>query len=479
MAETKTTETKITFESLNLSKPLLSALSDLGWKDPSPIQAESLPYALDREDPKDIIGIAETGSGKTGAFAIPIIEALLQKPQRMYALVLAPTRELAFQISEQFEALGSKIDLKTVTIVGGVDMTAQAVSLARRPHVIVATPGRLVDHLEHTKGFSLQTFKFLVLDEADRMLGLDFEKEIDVILQSMPRERRTYLFSATMTNKVKKLQRAALANPVKVQVNSKYTTVKTLIQNYIFIPEKYKDCYLSYILNEFSGQTGLVFVRTFSCDTFKFFDSNKLRIVNEHIGTCAECQRVALLLRNLGFKAVCLHGKMTQPKRLAALQKFKSGSRNVLIATDVASRGLDIPSVDIVLNFSIPSNAKDYVHRVGRTARAGRSGRAISFVTQYDVEAYQKIEAHIEKKLQMYQLDKESVMVMLERVDEAQRMAAQEMRDQERKKKGGKKRKGGGRGSRDDGDRLSGLMKRKKMSSMRKGGRGGGNGRRR
>ena len=153
----------------------------------------------------------------------------------MYALVLAPTRELAFQISEQFEALGSKIDLKTVTIVGGVDMTAQAVSIARRPHVIVATPGRLVDHLEHTKGFSLQTFKFLVLDEADRMLGLDFEKEIDVILQSMPRERRTYLFSATMTNKVKKLQRAALANPVKVQVNSKYTTVKTLIQNYIFI----------------------------------------------------------------------------------------------------------------------------------------------------------------------------------------------------------------------------------------------------
>ena len=327
------------------------------------------------EDPKDVSECER--KRKDGSVAIPIIESLLRKPQRMYALVLAPTRELAFQISEQFEALGSKIDLKTVTIVGGVDMTAQAVSIARRPHVIVATPGRLVDHLEHTKGFSLQTFKFLVLDEADRMLGLDFEKEIDVILQSMPRERRTYLFSATMTNKVKKLQRAALANPVKVQVNSKYTTVKTLIQNYIFIPEKYKDCYLAYILNEFSGQTGLVFVRT-----------------------CAECQRVALLLRNLGFKAVCLHGKMTQPKRLAALQKFKSGSRNVLIATDVASRGLDIPSVDIVLNFSIPSNAKDYVHRVGRTARAGRSGRAISFVTQYDVEAYQKIEAHIEEACQ-------------------------------------------------------------------------------
>jgi ATP-dependent RNA helicase DDX47/RRP3 len=214
-----------------------------------------------------------------------------------------------------------------------------------------------------------------------------------------------------MTSKVKKLQRAALRNPAKVQVNTKYTTVKTLVQQYLFIPEKHKDCYLTYVLNEHAGQSGLVFVRT-----------------------CADAQRCALLLRNLGFKAICLHGKMPQQNRLGALNKFKAGARNILIATDVASRGLDIPSVDMVINFSIPTNAKDYVHRVGRTARAGRAGRAVSFVTQYDVEMYQRIETLLEKRLEAYPADPETVLVMLERVQEAQRIAAIEMREMDQKK---------------------------------------------
>eukprot|EP00940_MAST-03C_sp_MAST-3C-sp2_P001122 g1122.t1 len=445
-SETETNKSEATFESLGVLKPICEAAALLKWTRPTPIQKESLPYSL---NDRDIIGVAETGSGKTGAFAIPVLQALLQKPSRMFAIVLAPTRELAFQISDQFNALGSIIDVKCVTVVGGVDMMTQAIALAKRPHIIVATPGRLVDHLEHTKGFSLQSIKFLVLDEADRMLGLDFEEEITTILQLLPRERRTLLFSATMTNKVKKLQRAALVNPVKVAVNSKYTTVKTLVQQYLFIPEKYKDCYLAYVMNEFAGQTALVFVRT-----------------------CAECQRVAILLRNLGFKAVCLHGKLTQPKRLAALHKFKAGSRNILIATDVASRGLDIPSVDVVVNFSIPSNAKDYVHRVGRTARAGRSGRAISFVTQYDVEAYQKIETLIEKKLPLYTADKETVLVMMERVEEAQRMAAQEMRELERKK-GKKHRRRRDGGDDEESESMQKLLKRKKMRFMGRNGKKG------
>eukprot|EP00939_MAST-03C_sp_MAST-3C-sp1_P004203 g4203.t1 len=448
--EEERSEEKRTFESLGVLKPLCEAASVLNWTHATPIQRESLPYSL---NDRDVIGVAETGSGKTGAFTIPILQSLLKHPQRMFAIVLAPTRELAFQISDQVNALGSTIDVKCVTVVGGVDIMTQAIALAKRPHVIVATPGRLVDHLEHTKGFSLRTIKFLVLDEADRMLGLDFEEEITTILQLLPRDRRTLLFSATMTNKVKKLQRAALVNPVKVAVNSKYTTVKTLVQQYLFIPEKYKDCYLAFILNEYAGQTALAFVRT-----------------------CAECQRVGIFLRNLGFKAVSLHGKMTQPKRLAALHKFKAGSRSILIATDVASRGLDIPSVDLVLNLSIPANAKDYVHRVGRTARAGRSGRAISFVTQYDVEAYQRIERLIEKKLALYPTDKETVMVMLERVEEAQRIAAQEMRECERKKRGkGKKRGHRGRGGDDaESEALHGMLRRKKVRSMGRGGGGAG-----
>ncbi|CAN0499152.1 unnamed protein product, partial [Ectocarpus sp. 12 AP-2014] len=308
---------------------------------------------------KDVIGLAETGSGKTGAFALPILQALLENPQRLFAVVMAPTRELAFQINEVMEALGVGIGLKTVCIVGGIDMFQQSVALALKPHVVIATPGRLVDHLENTKGFSLRTAKYLVLDEADRMLGMDFEEEINKVLSVLPRERRTFLFSATMTSKVAKLQRASLKNPVRVEVANKFSTPKTLVQQYLFIPAKHKDCYLAYVLNEFAGQSTIVFV-----------------------STCNNAQRVALLLRNLGFQAVCLHGQMGQPKRLGALGKFKSGQRNVLIATDVASRGLDIPSVDLVVNMEIPSHGKDYIHRVGRTARAGRAGRSIAFVTQ-------------------------------------------------------------------------------------------------
>ena len=253
--------------------------------------------------------------------------------------------------------------------------------------------------------------KFLVLDEADRMLGMDFEEEINKIVEALPKDRRTYLFSATMTQKVAKLQRASLKDPVKVQVSSKYQTVSTLIQQYMFIPAKFKDCYLAYVLNEFSGKTVIIFV-----------------------STCSTAQRVTLMLRNLGFKAVCLHGQMSQEKRLGAFNKFKDGSRNILIATDVASRGLDIPNVDFVLNFDIPSNGKDYIHRVGRTARAGRSGHAVSFVTQYDVENYQRIEKLIGKKLEAYPCDENMVMVLLERVTEAQRIAMQQMREEEKKR---------------------------------------------
>lgn len=404
---------ELTWEETGVSESIIEAVHALKWAKPSPIQAATIKPALEG---RDIIGVAETGSGKTGAFCIPVLHNLLQNPSRLFALVMAPTRELAYQIQEQFDALGSVMDVKTVCIVGGMDMMQQAIALAKKPHIIIATPGRLVDHLEHTKGFTLRTVKYLVLDEADRMLGMDFEEEITKILEVMPRDRRTYLFSATMTSKVKKLQRAALRNPAKVQVNTKYTTVKTLVQEYLFIPEKFKDCYLTYVLNEHAGQSALVFVRT-----------------------CNEAQRCALLLRNLGFKAICLHGKMQQQMRLGSLNKFKAGARNILIATDVASRGLDIPAVDLVLNFSIPANAKDYVHRVGRTARAGRSGRAISFVTQYDVEMYQRIETLLEKRLNQYPADQDTVLVMLERVQEAQRIASMEMREMDRKK-GGMKR---------------------------------------
>ncbi|CAI6364077.1 unnamed protein product [Macrosiphum euphorbiae] len=398
----------VTFKDLGVTDVLCETCETLKWKTPTKIQKEAIPVALQG---KDIIGLAETGSGKTGAFAIPILQALLENPQRYFALILTPTRELAFQISEQIEALGSSIGVKCAVIVGGMDMMAQSLMLAKKPHIIIATPGRLVDHLENTKGFSLRNLKVLVMDEADRILNMDFEEEVDKILKVIPRERRTFLFSATMTKKVQKLHRASLVDPVRVEVSTKFQTVEQLQQYYIFIPVKYKDVYLVHILNEMAGNSFMVFM-----------------------ATCNGTVRVALLLRNLGLDAIPLHGQMTQNKRLASLNKFKSKSRSILISTDVSSRGLDIPHVDVVINFDMPTHSKDYIHRVGRTARAGRSGKAITLVTQYDIELYQRIEQLISKKLPLYQVEDDEVMCLQERVSEAQRLAKMNMKDMGDKK---------------------------------------------
>jgi len=234
---TALTSAAASFKELGVCDELVATIKALGWKSPTRIQAETLPLVLGG---RDVIGLAETGSGKTAAFAIPIIQALLADPVRPFALIMTPTRELAFQIGEQFEALGSALGVKHTVIVGGVDMMSQAIALARKPHVIISTPGRIVDHLENTKGFSLRGIRFLVLDEADRMLSLDFEEAINTVLGALPRDRRTLLFSATMTSKVAKLQRASLVDPVRVEVSGKYGTVATLVQQYMFIPAKHK-----------------------------------------------------------------------------------------------------------------------------------------------------------------------------------------------------------------------------------------------
>ncbi|XP_017464252.1 PREDICTED: probable ATP-dependent RNA helicase DDX47 [Rhagoletis zephyria] len=413
-AAAENVETNVTFKELGLTDVLCQACEELKWKAPSKIQKEAIPVALKG---KDVIGLAETGSGKTGAFALPILQALLDNPQRYFALILTPTRELAFQISEQFEALGSSIGVKCCVVVGGMDMVSQALQLAKKPHIIIATPGRLLDHLENMKGFNLKAIKYLVMDEADRILNMDFEVELDKILKALPRERRTFLFSATMTKKVKKLQRASLKDPVKVEVSNKYQTVEQLQQYYIFIPVKYKDVYLVHIINELAGNSFMIFC-----------------------STCANTVRTALMLRALGLAAIPLHGQMSQNRRLAALNKFKAKNRSILISTDVASRGLDIPHVDVVFNFDIPTHSKDYIHRVGRTARAGRSGKAVTFVTQYDVELYQRIEHLLGKKLPLYPCEEDEVMALQERVSEAQRTAKLEVKDLE-ESKGSKKGK--------------------------------------
>ncbi|XP_020269838.1 DEAD-box ATP-dependent RNA helicase 10 [Asparagus officinalis] len=402
------------FRDLGVCEQLVDACESRGWVVPSKIQAEAIPHALEG---RDVIGLAETGSGKTGAFALPIIQALLEKPQPFFACVLSPTRELALQISDEFTALGAGIGLKSVALFGGVSMSDQQISIAKRPHILVATPGRLFDHLSNTKGFNLNMLKFLVLDEADRLLSMEFEKVIDDILKVLPRDRRTFLFSATMTKKVGKLQRACLKNPVKVEASAKYSTVDTCEQKFRLVPAKHKDCYLVYILTKMTGCTSMVFTRT--CETTRI---------------------LALQLRELGFKAIPISGQMTQQKRLGALNIFKAGQADILVCTDVASRGLDIPSVDLVINYDIPSNSKDYFHRIGRTARAGRSGIAVSLVNQYDAEWYLQIEKLLNKKLPEFDSKEEEVLMLSESVSEAKRraiMAAKESSGNKRRRKGG------------------------------------------
>jgi len=442
---TKDDEAEKSFAELGVVDPLCQACETLGWKKPSKIQIEAIPVALAKHD---VIGLAETGSGKTGAFALPLLQALLDKPQRFFGLVLTPTRELAFQIAEQFESLGKNIGVKCAVLVGGMDMVSQAVILGKKPHVIIATPGRLVDHLENTKGFNLRALKYLVMDEADRILNMDFEVEVDKILSCLPKEgRRTMLFSATMTKKVAKLQRASLRDPVKVEVSSKYQTVDKLMQYYMFIPLKFKEIYLVNIVNEMAGNSFIIFC-----------------------STCNATLKLALMLRNLGFTAIPLNGQMSQNKRLGALNKFKAKNRSILIATDVASRGLDIPHVDVVVNFDIPTHSKDYIHRVGRTARAGRSGKAITLVSQYDVELYQRIEKLIGKKLPKYDAVESEVMVFAEQVAEAQRHAKNEMQIMEEKKKSGKRKRGGDRADQfEDGEQFVGVRNRISSGKDKKG----------
>lgn len=284
------------------------------------------------------------------------------RPTPYFAIILSPTRELCVQISEHLKALGADIGLKTAVIVGGLDINTQVKVLNNNPHVIIGTPGKLIYHIENTKSFKLSNVRFLVMDEADKLLSMDFEKEINRIIEALPHERNTFLFSATMTNKVEKLERASLKDPVKVEVGKKYQTVENLVQEYLFIPAKYKEVYLAYILGSKIGNEIIIFT-----------------------ATCINANRVCLFLRKLEYKAVTINGQMSQSRRLGSLARFKGKESKILVATDVASRGLDIPEVDCVINYDLPMNPKDYIHRVGRTARAGRAGRALTFVTQYDV----------------------------------------------------------------------------------------------
>ncbi|KAI4840352.1 ATP-dependent RNA helicase DDX47 [Plasmodium brasilianum] len=392
-----------TFEELDICEEILESIHEMGWKKPTLIQQKILPHAFEK---RDIIGLSETGSGKTACFIIPILQDLKNNKQSFFALVISPTRELCIQIAQHFQALGSNLLINICTIFGGVDIVTQSLNLAKKPNIIVSTPGRILDHLNNTKGFNLKNLKYLVFDEADKLLSQDFESSINKLLLILPHKRVTFLFSATMTKSVAKLKKASLKNPVKIEVSNKYSTVSTLVENYIFIPLKYKYTYLCSLCFHFESRSIIIFTNT-----------------------CASAQKINFFCRNLGLKSICLHGKLTQNQRLSSLNSFKSNRYNILISTQVGARGLDLKDIKIVINFDL-CTCKEYIHRVGRTARAGRTGKSITFVTQYDVENFLVIEKQLNKKIEKFtDLDENDVLLYNDQTIEALRLAEIEMKE--------------------------------------------------
>ena len=358
------TDNTMTFRDLLLNRSLLGVVKRAGYTEPTPIQARAIPQILKG---RDIVGCAQTGSGKTAAFALPIIQNLCEKPakRRIRALVLAPTRELAAQIDEEFGKFTWGSSLRHAVIFGGVGQQPQVHALKRGVDILVATPGRLLD-LMNQKFIDLSRIEVFVLDEADRMLDMGFINDVKRIIRPLPQERQTLLFSATMPQEIQDLSRTILSKPVKVEVDPQATTVDKIAQSIFFVEGSEKRKLLKHILADSASERVLVFTRT------------KHRANN-----------LAKQLSRARIPAEAIHGNKSQTARTRALANFKSGRTSILVATDIAARGLDIDAVSHVINFDLPNIPESYVHRIGRTARAGASGIAYSFC-DVDERAYLK-----------------------------------------------------------------------------------------
>lgn len=339
------------FLNLGISSEILAILDRLHYVIPTPIQHQSLPPGLAG---KDIIGIAQTGTGKTLAFGIPMVQRLQALTGR--GLVLVPTRELAHQVNETLEKIGKPLQMKTAVLIGGESMRRQQWALQQNPHVLVATPGRLLDHMEQ-RFVTLKDIQILVLDEADRMLDMGFAPQINQILRQIPKERQTLLFSATMPMAIMNIASMHMQLPVRIEVAPSGTTVDKVEQEIIFIHKEGKLELLKEILGLHQGKI-LVFSRT------------------KH-----GAQKICSHLSRAGLSVEEIHSNRSQNQRKEALDGFRRGKKRILVATDIAARGIDVLDIELVINFDLPDDSNDYVHRIGRTARAGREGKAISFAT--------------------------------------------------------------------------------------------------
>ena len=347
----------------------LKTLEKLKFKEPTPIQRQAMPIAIQG---KDVVGIAQTGTGKTIAFGIPMIQRLNQ--MKAQGLVVVPTRELAIQVDEALHQVGVDMGLRTAVLIGGTAMHPQMQAIARNPHIIIATPGRLNDHLER-RTIRLENVHIVVLDEADRMLDMGFEPQIRKIFNVLPHSRQTMLFSATIPHAIMNMATKYMKLPIRIEVAPTGTTVEQVTQEIFVISKDLKSRLLEKLLKQYHGPT-LIFTRT------------------KH-----GASKLTRVLCNIGHKAAEIHSNRSLNQRREALQGFKSGKYRILVATDVASRGIDVIGIELVINYDIPDNSGDYVHRIGRTARAGANGHAISFVTSEQRGDLHRIERLIRKNL--------------------------------------------------------------------------------
>ncbi len=339
-----------TFYGLGIAPNILTILSKLSFTVPTPIQGKSIPPALEG---KDLIGLAQTGTGKTLAFGVPMIQGALNGRQ---GLIVLPTRELALQVKETLQKIGTPLGVRTALLIGGEPMYRQLAALRVNPAIVIGTPGRIIDHLEH-KTLSLKKVSMLVLDEADRMLDMGFAPQLKRILVEVPHERQTMLFSATMPQDIVRLASSYMKLPLRIEIAPSGTTVEKVTQELFFISKPDKPRLLEKLLYEYRGSV-LVFSRT------------------KH-----GAKRIAMGIRTLGHTVTELHSNKSLNQRKEALDGFRNGKYRILVATDIAARGIDVKGIELVLNYDLPQNAEDYVHRIGRTARAGAAGHAISFAT--------------------------------------------------------------------------------------------------
>jgi len=357
------------FSGLGIAPSLLEILTRLNYKTPTPIQRQAIPIALQG---KDLVGVAQTGTGKTLAFGLPMIQRLNQVNGQ--GLVVLPTRELAVQVDEALRKIGTKSGLRTAVLIGGTPIYAQIQAIKRQPHIIIATPGRLNDHLQQ-RTLTLKNVRIVVLDEADRMLDMGFAPQIKKIFQELPRDRQTMLFSATIPPEIMKMATSYMKLPIRIEVAPTGTLAENVSQEIFIIPRDAKTRLVDKLLAQYLGPT-LIFTRT------------------KH-----GAKKLTRAIRDMGHTAAEIHSNRSLSQRRDALQGFKTGKYRVLVATDIASRGIDVTGIELVLNFDMPTQTEDYVHRIGRTARAGASGHAISLATPDQRKELRDIERLIRKNL--------------------------------------------------------------------------------